>query len=152
MDKTCKTCGKKLGRKIWQGTKRKIRETGKRWKERQFCDNVCRSKHLAITNAGSNNYFYGKHLIPHNMKYEPEIKMKTGKGYIQIRRFDANGNRIVRYEHRELMERHIGRALDPQEVVHHIDNDPKNNVITNLILFANNAEHRKCHSANYNKI
>lgn len=37
-------------------------------------------------------------------------------------------------EHRLIMERHIGRRLRDNEVVHHIDLDPTNNEITNLLL------------------
>jgi len=44
-------------------------------------------------------------------------------------------------EHRYVMEQHIGRYLDPREVVHHIDGDQSNNDISNLQLFANQSEH-----------
>lgn len=43
--------------------------------------------------------------------------------------------------HRYAMEQHLGRYLDPAEVVHHIDGDPSNNDIENLRLFANQSEH-----------
>lgn len=39
-----------------------------------------------------------------------------------------------------------GRYLTPEEVVHHDDNDPGNNKDANLILFANQAEHKKYHN------
>lgn len=44
-------------------------------------------------------------------------------------------------EHRLVMEEHLGRYLEPQEVVHHIDKDKQNNSIENLELFATNGEH-----------
>lgn len=44
-------------------------------------------------------------------------------------------------EHRLVMEQKLGRYLDPQEVVHHIDGNPENNHPDNLQLFANNGEH-----------
>lgn len=44
-------------------------------------------------------------------------------------------------EHRLVMERHIGRYLLPEEVVHHIDENPSNNDISNLQLFATQADH-----------
>lgn len=44
-------------------------------------------------------------------------------------------------EHRLVMEKHIGRYLDPDEVVHHIDGNRSNNAISNLELYARNSEH-----------
>jgi len=49
------------------------------------------------------------------------------------------------FEHRLVMEKHIGRHLDPKEVVHHINGNPSDNRLENLMLFANNAEHKKFH-------
>ena len=49
----------------------------------------------------------------------------------------------IRYilEHRLVMEQHLGRYLLPTEVVHHIDGNPRNNDISNLRLYASQAEH-----------
>lgn len=44
-------------------------------------------------------------------------------------------------EHRLVMEEMLGRLLEPDEVVHHIDDDPSNNEPENLMLFQNNAVH-----------
>ena len=44
-------------------------------------------------------------------------------------------------EHRYVMEQHLGRYLDPKEVIHHKDGNPRNNSIDNLRLFASQAEH-----------
>jgi lambda repressor-like predicted transcriptional regulator len=44
-------------------------------------------------------------------------------------------------EHRLVMEQQLGRYLDPEEVVDHIDGDTSNNDPSNLRLFASNAEH-----------
>lgn len=46
-------------------------------------------------------------------------------------------------EHRLVMEQHLGRYLEPTEVVHHIDGNPRNNDISNLRLYASQAEHMK---------
>lgn len=54
----------------------------------------------------------------------------------------SNSSGYVR-EHRLVMERHLGRFLEPQEVVHHIDGNPSNNRIENLHLYANNCEHMR---------
>ena len=44
-------------------------------------------------------------------------------------------------EHRLVMERHLGRYLRPEEVVHHINSQKTDNRLENLMLFANQAEH-----------
>ena len=43
--------------------------------------------------------------------------------------------------HRLVMEEHLGRYLTKEEVVHHKDGNPANNDLSNLELFASNAEH-----------
>lgn len=48
------------------------------------------------------------------------------------------------FEHRVLMEEKLGRILDPKEFVHHIDGDPGNNKIENLML-VDNATHKRIH-------
>jgi hypothetical protein len=45
-------------------------------------------------------------------------------------------------EHRVLVAQELGRPLLRSEVVHHIDHDPKNNSIENLVLFASNRDHK----------
>jgi len=47
------------------------------------------------------------------------------------------------YEHRHVMEQHIGRYLEKSEKVHHIDGDITNNDISNLVLCESNSEHFK---------
>lgn len=46
---------------------------------------------------------------------------------------------------RQVMAEHIGRELDGNECVHHIDGDNNNNRLDNLTLFPNNNEHIKHH-------
>lgn len=48
------------------------------------------------------------------------------------------------YEHRLIMERHIGRALTRQEFVHHINGDRRDNRLENLQLMTI-AEHNGIH-------
>jgi ribosomal protein S27AE len=46
-------------------------------------------------------------------------------------------------EHRLLVAQALGRCLLRSEVVHHIDHAPTNNLLSNLVLFASNADHKK---------
>ena len=46
-------------------------------------------------------------------------------------------------KHRLIMEKKLGRYLDPKEVVHHIDGDSRNNDSDNLIVFGSNGKHLK---------
>jgi hypothetical protein len=61
------------------------------------------------------------------------ILIRAPKGHSQV------GTYIL--EHRLVMEQHIGRFLEPTEVVHHIDENPSNNDIANLRLYSSQSEH-----------
>lgn len=63
----------------------------------------------------------------------------TSRGWIDDRGYrwlyvSENGRRVARREHRVIMERHLGRKLEPWELVHHKDENPQNNSIDNLEL------------------
>ena len=49
------------------------------------------------------------------------------------------------YVHTYNMEKHIGRKLRDEEVVHHIDRNRKNNELSNLIVFPSQGEHIRFH-------
>jgi hypothetical protein len=65
------------------------------------------------------------------------------RGYVLVYRpqhpFAKNGKYV--YEHRLVMEKHLGRYLKPGEVVHHKDKNKTNNKLCNLQLFSTNKEH-----------
>lgn len=45
-----------------------------------------------------------------------------------------NGKKRARREQRVIMEQHLGRKLEPWEIVHHKDGNPTNNTLENLEL------------------
>lgn len=57
-------------------------------------------------------------------------------------------NRGYIMEHRLIMEQHIGRYLTKYEHVHHIDHNPKNNNIENLLLLSS-SDHAFLHNEEY---
>lgn len=72
------------------------------------------------------------------MRYQSTRRIHNG--YIQIK----IGLKWI-FDHRLAVENFIGRELTPEEVVHHIDFNKKNNSISNLMLFPDQNEHQKFH-------
>jgi hypothetical protein len=50
------------------------------------------------------------------------------------------------YEHRLVMADHLGRDLNPDEEIHHVDGDKQNNAIDNLEVLSK-ADHARYHLA-----
>lgn len=62
---------------------------------------------------------------------------QTSAGYIACY-YDGK----YRYQHREVMEKSLGRPLMSNEHVHHIDGNKSNNEISNLELMSSSEHHR----------
>jgi len=50
-----------------------------------------------------------------------------------------------KHEHRIVAEQKLGRKLLPGEIVHHIDENKKNNHPDNIQIFSSQSEHAKHH-------
>ena len=71
----------------------------------------------------------------------------TELGYVLVKDrahpFRKKNNYV--HKHRLVMEKHLGRFLEPAEVVHHINHDCGDNRIENLMLFPNGRAHLAFH-------
>lgn len=85
--------------------------------------------------ALSRNYFWtGGRIVERKHGQDRAIRVKAPDHSA------ADRHGYVR-EHRLVMEKKLGRLLERNEVVHHIDGNPLNNDPANLMLFGSNASH-----------
>lgn len=115
----CSKCNKNYHILQWQ-LNQKIRRSTKK----NFCSSKCKNDVQRLGGKFSGTWKGGRRSYP------------SQGGYIMLR---VGPNKRI-FEHRFFMEQKIGRKLKKGEVIHHIDGNPSNNNIKNLVL---------CKSAGY---
>lgn len=81
-----------------------------------------------FTGKDNSNWKGGKVLIDgYRYIYSPDHPNATKEGYVA--------------EHRLVMEKHLGRLLNPKETIHHLNHDRLDNNIDNLHLCPSNGKH-----------
>ena len=122
----CEVCGNKFSRHPYDKTAK-------------FCSNKCkfnsyRGKPILIDRFGINSPGWkgGKYI--------------DYKGYVRIYSptHPFNNKKYV-LEHRLVMEQHIGRYMNPEEIIHHINEIRTDNRIDNLMLLPNKKAHMAIH-------
>lgn len=93
-----------------------------------YCSRKCKGKALS---RDKHPLWKGGRILEvdgYVMLHQPDHPHANNKGYV--------------FEHRLVMEAHLGRILEPAEVVHHKNDVRSDNRIENLHLYPSNAEHK----------
>lgn len=110
-----------------------------RQKEFRFCSRSCHGK--AILGTPENQSKIKRHYGKDHHNYKGGYIRKDGYKFISI-----EGKQV--YEHRYLMEKHLGRKLTFDETIHHKDGNKLNNKLNNLELLSR-SEHTKQNHCKY---
>ena len=81
-----------------------------------------------------------------NPNWKGGVIYERGYRLIFIPEYNTNTSCSYEYEHRLIMEKHLGRKLKSTEIIHHINGIRDDNRIENLMLFKSNSEHRDFHA------
>lgn len=154
----------KMGKKPWNYGKPWPDEFKKKMSESHknniaICEKL---RKISISNRGKSmspatQFKKGKHASKNteykiggenNLRYRSENRWQIPGGYIVLR---ANGYKPGDkceniFEHRFVIENHIGRNLTCKEIVHHVNKIRNDNRLENLMVFSSNSAHHRFHN------
>lgn len=104
-----------------------------------FCSRKCAKPYLSKKFTDLNIELNPDRMIPETKEKLRISKLGKGEGKTYEKTYGVHTHRIE-------AEKMIGRKLLPGEVVHHIDEDKRNNIHSNLMVFSSQAEHAKHHA------
>jgi hypothetical protein len=100
--------------------------------KKHFCSQECKSKmNSGPLNHNWKGFIKKRKSSGHNLQYAPEHPK-------------AKNNFV--YEHRLIVEKHLGRILEDNEFVHHINGIKDDNRFSNLVV-CSASEHTKAHNS-----
>lgn len=102
----------------------------KRNRKHRFCSKQCEATFKRLNNTIHS--YRGGTILPNGYKY-----------------IEIDG--VQREEHRVIMERILGRPLNSDEIVHHINGDKLDNRPANLMI-TTRSEHRKLHATKEKRV
>lgn len=139
----CRKCGKKLSAVRYKHCN-SCKKNGFKGKHHTKKNKLLMSK---IKKDLVKNNLFIKEKHP---KWKGGLKHSTGYIFEYSPTHPYNKDKYC-LQHRIIMEKHIGRILNKNEVVHHINNNRHDNRIENLMLFSNHSEHLKFHIKHQNR-
>lgn len=121
---TCHQCGKVQPMVRYVGTGRTVY-----YRQQKFCDTACKAAYQRDHAVAK---FTAKLASGESL---PRHQARNGYWRISVPS-GITGRKETVFEHRFVMEQHLGRKLLREETVHHVDGDRGNNALSNLELFS----------------
>lgn len=102
------------------------------------CKGACTKAFTSQRMSQMNRELNANRMTPETREKLRNSRLGTGEGKSYTKTYGRHTHRIV-------AEEKLGRPLKKGEIVHHIDEDKRNNDPDNIIVFSSQAEHARHH-------